>query len=56
MNGPFESTNMNDFFNSLPPLVQQSILQSGVEPKTLADLQSLASKMNDCHNSTLRAE
>ena len=56
MNGPFESANMNDYFASLAPVVQQSILQSGAEPKTLADLQSLASKMNDCYNPTLRAE
>lgn len=51
MNGPFESAKMNDYFASLNPLVQQSILQCGVEPKTLAELESLAGKMNDSHKS-----
>ena len=51
MNGPFESAKMNDYFASLNPLVQQSVLQCGVEPKTLAELESLAGKMNDSHKS-----
>ena len=46
--GPFESAQMNDYFSTLPPTVQQSILQSAVQPTTLAQLQSLAGKMSDC--------
>lgn len=46
---PFESAQMNDYFSSLPPVVQQSILQSGTAPKTMADLQNLAMKMTDGH-------
>lgn len=49
MNGPFESAGMNDYFASLAPVVQQSILQSGAAPKTLADLECLAGKLQDSH-------
>lgn len=49
MHGPFESAQMNDYFATLSPIVQQSVLQSGVQPKTLADLQSIADKMADSH-------
>lgn len=51
MNGPFENASMNDYFATLPPLVQQSILHDGVQVKTLADLQNLAGKMSDSHTS-----
>ena len=51
MNGPFESAQMNDYFATLSPIVQQSVLHSGTQPKTLADLQSLADKMTDSHGS-----
>ncbi len=56
MNGPYESAKMNDYFATLSPVVQQSILQCGVEPKTLADLQSLAGKMNDSHSAPMSAQ
>lgn len=49
MQQPFQSAEMNDYFAALPPMVQQSILHSGVSPKTMADLQSLAGKMTDSH-------
>ncbi len=45
----FQNGAMNEYFATLSPLVQQSILQSGVAPKTLAQLQQLASKMSDAH-------
>ncbi len=47
MNGPFENEKMNDYFSSLSPVVQQSVLHSGVAPKTLSDLENLANKMTD---------
>ena len=49
MEGPFQSNDMNDYFSSLPSVVQQSILQSGLAPKTMAELESVASKMQDVH-------
>ena len=49
MNGPFESAQMNDYFSTLSPVVQQAVLHSGTAPKTLSDLQSLAGKMSDSH-------
>ena len=46
---PFQSKEMNDYFASLPSVVQQAILQSGLEPKTMAELESVANKMQDSH-------
>ena len=49
MNGPFENEQMNNFFATLSPVVQQSVLHSGADVKTLAQLQSVAQKMGDSH-------
>ncbi|MBR5782769.1 MAG: hypothetical protein IKY33_00920 [Clostridia bacterium] len=49
MNGPFESTQMNDYFASLSPVVQSAILHSGADIKTVSQLESIAQKMLDSH-------
>lgn len=50
MSQPYQSQEMNDFFSQLPGVVQQSILQSGMEPKTVAELKSVATKLMDSHS------
>lgn len=50
MNGPFENASMNDYFATLSPLVQQSILHNSIEVNSLSDLQNLAAKMSDSHS------
>lgn len=43
--GPFESQEMNDYFEKLPGVVQQAILQSGLAPKTMAQLSAAAENL-----------
>lgn len=38
----YENEEMNRFFYSLPPMVQEGIIQSGVKPCSASELKSLA--------------
>lgn len=42
------STEMRQYFNKLPKVVQESIMQSGVEIASLADLQNCAKMAQNC--------
>lgn len=45
------STEMRQYFNQLPKVVQESIMQSGVEIGSLADLQNCEKMAHNCDNS-----
>ena len=41
----FREKRMNEYFDSLPPYVQETILQSGAKPDTLDCLESMAKNL-----------
>ena len=40
--GYFQDETVNKMFETLPPIVQETILQSGAKPKNIQQLQNLA--------------
>ena len=43
----FDSLEMDQYFYSLPPLVQQAILNSEITPQTLDELRNLAGTLTE---------
>lgn len=43
----FPSLEMDQYFYSLPPLVQQAILNSEINPETLEELRNLAGTLTE---------
>lgn len=43
----YNSLEMDQYFYSLPPLVQQAILSSDIKPETLDELRNLAGTLTE---------
>lgn len=43
----YDSLEMDQYFYSLPPLVQQAILDSSIRPGTLEELRNLAGTLTE---------
>ena len=41
----YENEAMNRYFNSLPPVIQEMIFQSGVQPRSEGELRSIADSL-----------
>ena len=44
---PEENAKMRQYFNSLPPYIQETIRQSGIDIKSLDELESCAKHMSE---------
>lgn len=44
------SAEMQDYFDTLSPMVQESIIQSGAKLNSMADMKAVATQMNQSTN------